>query len=319
MRRLIVPNINIGIALVCWIGVSGCVQDTRRAEGVPPPESGDISPADLPGLDNVVAFADGVYSGSEPLGTPAFETLREMGVRTVISVDAAAPDVATATRHGIRYIHLPIGYDRVDDDRALQLARATRDALADGPVYIHCHHGKHRSAGAAGVALIALGELTPDEAEARMRVSGCSPSYTGLYESVSLAEPVAIAVLDAVPADFPSVQRPAGFVKAMVEIDRVAERIRKIERAGWTTPADHPDLVPAAEAGRLADLFRLLVEGDRAAAEPRAFTELLVSSADAAAAIERGLDSGEVSPALLSEQLEIIEHSCVHCHMMTRD
>ena len=49
-----------------------------------------------------------------------------LGVKTVISVDGAKPDVDLAKKHGMRYVHLPHGYDGVPDDRAKELAKAVR-------------------------------------------------------------------------------------------------------------------------------------------------------------------------------------------------
>ena len=46
-------------------------------------------------------------------------------MRTVISVDGARPDVVRAHSFGLRYVHLPIGYDGVPREQALRIARAT--------------------------------------------------------------------------------------------------------------------------------------------------------------------------------------------------
>src|SRR5688500_5709584 len=81
-----------------------------------------------------------VISGGLPEGDKAFKELADLGVKTVISVDVAKPDVALAKKYGLRYVHLPHGYDGVPELRAKELAKAVRDL--PGPVYIHCHHGK---------------------------------------------------------------------------------------------------------------------------------------------------------------------------------
>jgi len=73
-----------------------------------PPTTADTVPRDYAGIRNVVAYHDGYYSGSMPDGAEAFETLHAMGIKTIISVDGAAPDVEAAKRLGMRYIHLPI-------------------------------------------------------------------------------------------------------------------------------------------------------------------------------------------------------------------
>ena len=94
-----------------------------------PPTTADTVPRDYAGIRNVVAYHDGYYSGSMPDGAEAFETLHAMGIKTIISVDGAAPDVEAAKRLGMRYIHLPISYNAFDKQRRLKLTRATRDAM----------------------------------------------------------------------------------------------------------------------------------------------------------------------------------------------
>jgi hypothetical protein len=86
----------------------------------------------------------------------------------------------------------------------------------------------------------------------RMRVSGTSEHYTGLYACTAESTIIPAAVLAAVPTDFPSVSRPTGMVKGMVDVGHAYEHLQWIEDANWQVPPQHPDLVPAAEAGTLA-------------------------------------------------------------------
>lgn len=276
-------------------------------------------PVHLPGLHNVVAYHDGFYSGGVPQGDTGFSTLRRMGMKTVISVDGAAPDVAAARAKGLRYIHLPIGYDGIDESRALQLARATRDAMHNGPVYLHCHHGKHRSAGAAGTVAVMLDWASSEQMLKRMGVSGTSSSYAGLFESTQHAKPVSMAVLDDLPGDFPSVMLPQGMVKAMVEVEVIMEHLQYIETAGWRVPDDHPDLVPVAEAGRLADILRHLMDDPSVQQESSEFMQLLEINQADAATLESLLISPALNPRLLTEQFARINTSCRACHVRYRN
>jgi hypothetical protein len=190
-------------------------------------------------------------------------------VQTVISVDGATPDLARANANGIRYVHLPIGYDGFDDARKLQLVRAVRDLPK--PIYIHCHHGKHRSAGAAATIAVSLGWLTTEAALARMKTSGTAPNYAGLYACTASASLLSATTIDQASPDFPSVTRPNGLVEAMLAIDDTNDRLTAIERAGWKVPADHTDLIPVAEAAALADHLRLLAASPEIAARPTSF------------------------------------------------
>jgi len=98
-------------------------------------------------LPNAVHVHAKVISGGQPDGEAAFQELHRLGVKTVISVDGAAPDLELAKKYGLRYVHLPHGYDGIPEPRVQELAKAVRDL--EGPIYIHCHHGKHRSPAAA--------------------------------------------------------------------------------------------------------------------------------------------------------------------------
>ena len=85
-------------------------------------------------------------------------------------------------RYGIRYVHIPIGYDGVPEAQGLRLARAVHDL--PGLVYIHCHHGQHRGPAAAEVVHRCLDESCKVEtALAELRRAGTDPRYTGLFAS----------------------------------------------------------------------------------------------------------------------------------------
>lgn len=292
---------------------------TKPLPRIEPPTLADMTPRDYPGAHNVVAYHDGYYSGSAPEGDAGFDTLRAMGVKTIISVDGAVPEVEYAERRGMRYIHLPIGYNGFDEERKLQLVRATRDALKEGPVYIHCHHGKHRSAGAAATVVASLGWLSPEESVERMKVSGTAPNYKGLYACASAATVLSGVEIDSVPADFPSQWQPSGYVQGMVEIDTVFDHLKAIEKAGWVSPPDHPDLVPVAEAGRLADLYRVLNETDYVKSKPSELATLMQESQSIAQKLEDMLVSNPTDTAALSAQFKLVGQSCKDCHAKHRD
>ncbi len=296
------------------------VEGARVPPGTGLPAVDASSPTHLPGLPNMVSFGNGLLSGGVPTGREAFERMRGLGIRTVVSVDGAVPDLESARAAGLRYIHLPIGYDGIDESRRHELARAVRDGLGRGRVYLHCHHGKHRSAAASGVVGVGLGWITPDQALQRMSVAGTSPRYRGLLESVSEATRLDPRRIEAVPADLPEVSRPSDLVEAMVELDRVLEHLERISDASWRTPHAHPDLVPAAEAGRLADLFRLAIPSkgvmDDAGLD---LVRRLEVDADRASRLEAGLLEAEIPVDEMDGLLGLIRSSCRECHDVHRN
>ena len=307
------------VATSCALQSSHQLKGSDAPPRIPLPAANAPEPQDYPGVHNAVTFHEGFVSGSAPEGDEGFDTLAAMGIRTIMSVDGAIPKVERAEARGMRYIHLPIGYNGFGEERRLQLARAALDAMADGPVYIHCHHGKHRSAGAAAAIAAALGWETPTHGIARMEVSGTSPKYAGLYECAAESEVLSKRTLAEVPADFPSVWTPSTFVGAMVEIERTLEHLELIEKAGWTTPPDHPDLVPVAEAGRLADLHRHLKSSDESLRRPTEFAGLMREGYSAAQALESLLLETELDHSALQAQMEQVNTTCAACHVTYRD
>jgi len=317
-------ELRIGAAIVATLALVSAA-DTRAQTAEPhtalPPSPQAQSPSDAPGLHNVVAFGPGCWSGSMPEGDAGFASLQSWGVRTVISVDGAVPDVARAARFGLRYVHLPIGYDGFDEARKLELVRAVRDL--PGPIYIHCHHGKHRSAGAAAAVAASLGWMSPQAAIARMKVSGTSENYPGLYRCAATAQVLAAALIDTAPAQWPAVTRPSGMVESMVAIDDAMERLKVVEKAEWKVPASHPDLAPTADAGAIADHLRLLAQDGRPRddAARAAFAAILATSLSAAEKLESDLaaETAVDRPARLTADLKALRATCTACHAAHRD
>ena len=317
-RFLLLPS----LAVLAVLGI-GCAQPSARPFTPPPvaalaPPSLDAEKAlDFPGLHNVVAYAPGLFSGSVPEGKAGFDTLQGLGIRTIISVDGAVPDIEAAAAHGMRYVHLPIGYDGMGPERTLEIAKAAKDL--PGPVFIHCHHGKHRSAAATASAAVTLGLANNEQATARMKVSGTAPNYMGLYECVAVAKPVSEQTLSALPANFPEVSTPAGLVQTMLAIDEANDELKALEKAGWKTPAEHPDLVPVAVAGRLADLLRNAHDDKEVQAHGTEMAEWLLADSKTAESLEDGLVRGDVPTAELSARMKLVQQSCKDCHAKYRD
>src|SRR5690349_16800920 len=82
---------------------------------------------EIPGVHNAFRATQRIYSGSQPEGDEAFAAIAKLGVKTILSVDGSKPDAATARKHGLRYVHLPIGYDGVPTNRIAELAKLTAE------------------------------------------------------------------------------------------------------------------------------------------------------------------------------------------------
>lgn len=252
--------------------------------------------------------APGLWCGAQPDGLDDFQALRGLGVRTVLSVDGALPDLAGASAAGLRYIHIPLGYDGITREESLQLAQAVRDA--GGGMYIHCHHGLHRGPAACAVAGVLAGAIPPDQAEPLLQAAGTGPGYLGLWEAARTARPLPAVELSALAAELPASRPPPDLVRAMLELDARLEHLRAARTAGWTAPAGHADIDPPHEALLLGEG---LAEIARLAGRPDAWRQL----AEEGRARAEALRSALRDPALASERdarLQAVGDNCQACH-----
>jgi protein tyrosine phosphatase (PTP) superfamily phosphohydrolase (DUF442 family) len=275
---------------------------------------------EAPGLHNVYQIDDRLFSGSSPEGDEGFHSLQKLGVQTVISVDGATPDVERARKYGLRYVHLPIGYDGVPQRQALRLARAVRDL--PGPIYIHCHHGKHRGPAAAAVVHLCLDEKCGVEtALAEMRRAGTDPRYTGLYAAPRTIRRPTAEELDRVPGDFPEAAEVAALAQVMVGVDECWERLKRVRSAGWKTPRDHPDLDPAHEALQLVEQYREASRLPQVHQRSEEFRRWLSDAESGAGELERLLRPADRKPVpeAAAKAFQRAAAACARCHAKYRD
>jgi protein tyrosine phosphatase (PTP) superfamily phosphohydrolase (DUF442 family) len=294
------------------------VEGTPKAENLALPHR--LTSAHLP---NAIQIHEKVISGGQPEGAEAFQELQNLGIRTIISVDGAKPDLELAKRHGLKYVHLPHSYDGIPEQRGKELAKAVRDF--EGPIYIHCHHGKHRSPAAAAVACVTAGLIDPSVSSVILKLAGANPNYRGLYESAESAQKVGDAVLDALKCDFPESAELTPMAESMVHLEQTFDSVKTVAAAGWKSPLSRPDLHPVQEVLLLKDHFSELLRTESVAKEPEGFRNMLRESESAAADLEAALMSWSESeaalpvPDTLPTSFERIAKNCVACHTEFRD
>jgi hypothetical protein len=275
------------------------------------------------GLPNAYRLHPRVISGGEPDGETAFAALKAMGVKTIISVDGARPNLALAEKYGLRYVHLPHGYDGIPEQRASELAKGVRDL--PGPIYIHCHHGKHRSPAAAAVACVATGLLDSNRALMVLQTAGTSEDYRGLYQSVRTARRIDDKLLDLVVAEFPAQARIPPIADAMVQIEHVHDHLKAFAESRWQPLPRQPDLDAAHEALLLKEHYVELARTPEVQKMPAAFRKLLVEAEREATTLEDSLrnwrKSGQPNPppSNLTAALAAVTKNCTTCHQQFRD
>jgi protein tyrosine phosphatase (PTP) superfamily phosphohydrolase (DUF442 family) len=187
----------------------------------------EIRLIEVPYLQNVIVAAKDIYSGASPEGEDAFRSLQQLGIKTMISVDGATPDAAMAKRFAMRYVHLPHGYQGIPKQRVLEIAKALRELPK--PIYVHCHHGKHRSPTAVAAATIALGYRTRDEGRTMMAIGGTNKDYRGLFATIDEIENCEAIDWDKVSSLFTEKSEVPRTASEMIDIDT---RFAKLSQSG---------------------------------------------------------------------------------------
>jgi uncharacterized protein (TIGR01244 family) len=124
-----------------------------------PTVADSMGPLDLPGITiKNFGVVDGrIYRGGQP-SKDEYSELARLGVKTVIDLrdDAGSDSQSLAESAGLTYVHLPlVDHGTPTMDQAAAFLK-TVDA-AQGPVYVHCAGGRHRTG-----SMIAVWRMTRD-------------------------------------------------------------------------------------------------------------------------------------------------------------
>lgn len=266
----------------------------------------------LPGLHNVFRLSDRLYTGAVPEGEEGFRSLQKLGIRTVLTVDGEAPDVKLAKQFGLRYVHLPFGYDGCPVPQANRIVKAVRDL--PGPVYLHCHHGKHRAPAAGALVRRALDGLTAEEAMREMERAGTGKNYLGLYGGARDYQPPTAAELDRLPRDFPSVSPTRPLVHRMVELGNWYQKLQAVQAQGW----ERGDVKQAAHfALQLREQYHESTRMAQVKTRPEPFRALMNQAERDAENVESALRKNDFTEA--DRAFSRVAAGCGSCHKVYRD
>lgn len=233
----------------------------------------------------------------------------------MVSVDGSKPDAALAHKHGLRYIHLPYGYDGIPTNRIIELAKVA--VMESGPFYVHCHHGQHRGPAAVAVMCEAAAGWTTNRAEAWLREAGTAADYSGLYRTVREFKMPTSGELNLVK-ELPEIAGSTSLVDTMVAIDGHCDQLKLSQTAGWTSPASHPDISPAQEATLLWEQFREMSRLSKAHEHPTDYLARIKSAERLANTLQAQLHK-QANPAQLNEGFKNLNQACADCHKRYRN
>lgn len=280
------------------------------------------APLKIRGVENAFRLGPRLYSGGRPNGPESFADLKRLGIKTIVSVDGSKPDVETARKFGLRYVHLPVGYDGIDREQAIRIVKAAR--TLPGPLFVHCHHGNHRGPAAAALCGIDGEGWSRDDAILWLKKAGTSPDYRGLFESVDRFRPPSAAELAEAGDDFPEAEDPPELVESMVSIDERWDRLKALRKTGFRSPPNAPAVDSAHEALQLTELFKELARVQRGRKPDGDFVAKAEAAARAAGELEAALRRCKNAPDRTARDLAdnaflSVTKSCDSCHARYRN
>lgn len=289
----------------------GPTERPASKEGIQSVEVSGETPQEHPGLHNFMKLSNRIYSGSEPEGETGFARLKALGIKAIVSVDGAKPQLELAQKAGIRYVHIPIGYDGIPKDASASLTRVVKEI--QGPLYIHCHHGKHRGPAAAAIACIASNAMTEQEALGVLERAGTSRDYAGLWRDVASFAPPSSET------EMPSLVEEAAvdsLAALMATMDRSFDTLKAFRDSDWDLSTEQ-EAQSAREAALLvkegfSESSRLL--GDEYDEQMKNWLTEAESKADVLLAAVK-----EHRPEKLRASFSDLEKSCKTCHQKYRD
>jgi protein tyrosine phosphatase (PTP) superfamily phosphohydrolase (DUF442 family) len=267
-------------------------------------------------LHNLFKVDGQIYSGSSPNDEAAFVELKKLGVTTVISVDGSKPNVELARKHGLKYVHLPIGYDGVPAGRIAELVKAA--GAASGPIYVHCHHGKHRGPSAVAVICEGLKGWSPEGAVEWLKQAGTANDYSGLYRDVrEFKAPDAVALSKI--KELSEVAPTAPLVDVMVSIDERFDALRAIQRAGWKDTTSKEASSAFQQATLLWEHYREIARMEDAAKRPDDYRTKLTEAENSVEALRTALRVASPKGPNLDIAVKGIGQQCASCHKAYRN
>lgn len=304
-------------AIVGWV-----TSDLSRGGDEATSDDSALHRIESAGIENLYRLSPRIYSGAQPEGEDGFKALERLGVRTIISVDGAAPELMLARKHGLRYVHVPIGYDGLPTTQALKIIKAAREL--PGPVFVHCHHGKHRGPAAAALCAVAVERWSRDKATSWMRTAGTAADYRDLFRSVNTLRIPTDEELRNAAIELPERAPVSSLVEIMVEVDRDWNRLKVHQKAGFHNPDDPDEMTPQQAALQLTERFRELNRQDLGGTKAEGFVAAVRDAKDVTEKLERSLNKLAQSGAnadLDSAQAAFrkVAESCSACHKKFRD
>jgi protein tyrosine/serine phosphatase len=147
--------------LVLLLALSGLITTAQKKEQ---------QAASKPVVKNFGKVNDNYYRGSQPT-KPQVAALKAMGVKTIIDLrrDFVPEERQWVTEQGMNYFNIPMKPNTAaTKEQAEYFLRLVNDP-ANGPVFVHCRGGKHRTGAMTAIYRITHDNWTAEQAFEEMK------------------------------------------------------------------------------------------------------------------------------------------------------
>jgi tyrosine-protein phosphatase SIW14 len=121
--------------------------------------------ADAP-IKRFMQVAPGLYRGGQP-DAEGFRYLRDLGIRTVVSLRNDDSERETVESLGMRFVHIPVTFRPLGGAMPRESVGQFLDVVdepAHGPVFVHCKRGADRTGAFVGLYRMVRQGWGPDRA-----------------------------------------------------------------------------------------------------------------------------------------------------------
>lgn len=136
-------------------------------------------------LRRFVHVADGIYRADQPDHKEDYQTLKDLGVKTIINLrhesDWQTKESIIAAMMGFGYRSYPMKPWEYPSDKKVNAIMADLTDPKLQPVFIHCQAGKDRTGMIIGLYRVHVENWSSDKAYAEMRSLGFNPLLIPLW------------------------------------------------------------------------------------------------------------------------------------------
>jgi len=145
---------------------------------------------DIPGLPNFARVSSTLYRGAQPTAE-GFRRLREMGVKTVVSLRSMHSDRELLDGTGMQYVRIHCEAWDPDSDEYAEFLKVAL-APANQPVFVHCMQGVDRTGVAVASYRMVEQGWTADAAIAELDRFGHNEVFTKVKRFLRKLDPPAL-------------------------------------------------------------------------------------------------------------------------------